>query len=250
MNMKKLPLASLLALGALSSACSVGDSTRGDLGRVDFSYGASCFFGCGTDQPVLSESSERIDVTGPGNAEGVSAISLDPATAEIAVRRSCGCEKQISASEAEGTTLPESGVCPEGFDEVCDNAFDLTTHAAGNVKIELRDAAGDLVDSTTLHVRSADRLELTQLQEGTADETPVSALEVPLGESVELRATAYASDEKLLGADGFAWKSAEPSIAAVHSGSPVASVTAKAAGSTTITVVAGETSIELPIVVN
>jgi hypothetical protein len=251
MNTKISSLVSLLALSALFAGCALGDSTRGDEGRVDFSYGATCFFGCGTDQPVLSASSERIDVTGPGNDEGVSGISLDPAIAELSVRRSCYCEHHSGNSEASASSLPASGVCDAGFDKLCDNALDLVTHAAGDVKIELHDSSGSLIDSTTLHVRSADRIELTRLQNGTTDETSVSSLALMPGESAELRATAYAGDQKLLGGGGFAWSSSESKVAGFglqfFADSPVNTVTADQSGTTTLAVTAGGATVELPI---
>jgi hypothetical protein len=244
-------LVGILAAGALTAGCSFGDSTTGDHGKVEFSYIDGCFMGCGTDQPMLSSSKERISMTGPGNDAGVSVVSLDPKIAELSVTRDCSCEKKTSDNEASGTTLPPDGVCPDGFDEICDNYLNVTTHAQGDVGFEVHDAQGGLIDSTTLHVRPATRITLESEDIYSADTTPVTSLELAKGDTALLRANAYYGVEKLVGAGGFSWSTTDAKVLGIDAsdGSPAQSLKALTAGNASLSVSVDGTSATFDVVV-
>ncbi len=202
-------------VAATTSACSMqlGQSTTGELGHVDFSYGATCFFGCSMDRPVLVGGSERVDVTGPGDAEGVTAASTNPTIAEFNVKRSCGCEQQ-SGNSASGTTVDAQGQCPSGFTKSCDNAVDMRALAEGDSKLELFDAEGSLIDRVTVHVRKAASAQFQQSSNGLQDAKPIDRLVVKSGSTVTLSAVLYdANGQQLIARDAVDWGSQDASVA-------------------------------------
>lgn len=206
-------VAALVAAGTSACSMQLGQSTTGDLGRVDFSYGATCFFGCSMDRPVLVGGSERVDVTGQGNAEGVTAASTDPAIAEFNLKRNCSCEQQ-SGNSATGTTVDAQGKCATGFTKTCDNAVDMRALAAGDTKLELFDAQGSLIDRVTVHVRKASSAEFQQSSNGLANAKTIDQLVVKSGSTVTLSAVLYDADgQQLIARDGVDWGSQDASIA-------------------------------------
>ena len=202
-------------LAAGTSACStqLGESTSGELGRVDFSYGASCFFGCSMDRPVLIGADERVDVTGDGDAPGVSAKSTDPGVVTFKLRRSCACGKS-SGSSAEGMSTDAQGNCPASYTKTCDNAVDMQTVAAGDAKLELYDAGGQLIDRVGVHVRPAKSLRFEQQQSGSDQGTPIDQLEVPAGGTATLSAKLFDADgQPLIARHAVTWTSQDPGVA-------------------------------------
>ncbi len=208
-------LAAVALAAAGTSACSMklGDSTSGDLGRVDFSYGASCFFGCSLDRPVLVGASERIDLTGPGDAQGVTAVSAEPAIAGFNLKRTCSCEKS-SSNSAEGMSTDAQGQCPDGFTKTCDNAVDMQALGAGDAKLELFDPQGQLLDRVTVHVRRASSVQFEQSKNGLQDSQPINQLVVKSGDTVTLSAKLLADDgQQLIARHAVSWGSDNTSVA-------------------------------------
>jgi hypothetical protein len=151
-----LPVLSLLPI----VACTPSNSTRGDMDRVDFSYHESCLLGCGLDQAVLTDSKERIAVTGRGDDASISVGSSNPKVATFLVVRSC--------NESE-----------------CNNDIVVKTHSAGDAKLTLYSSNGELLDSATIHVRTADSVAF-QAVDHTGALIPIERLDLTPGQSVEL----------------------------------------------------------------
>lgn len=227
--MRFAPLLPLLALCPIV-ACTPPNSTRGEMDRVDFSYHESCMLGCDLEQAVLTDSKERISVTGPGDDELISVGSSDPKVATFLVMRSCN-------------------------DDECNNDIVVKTHAAGDAKLSLYAANGDLLDSTTVHVRAAESLTF-QAVDRTGALVPIERLELTHGQNVELWAEPLAKNgTKLLGNQGFDWQSANAEVAGFEDSTPSATgksvhLVAGAAGNTELLVTAGGGSQALPIVVS
>ncbi len=258
----KLPLmAFALSLG-LVTGCNpeLGDQTKGELGNVEFSYHESCFFGCSLDQPVLRGSTERISVTGPGNQSDVVASSSAPEIASFSSSRFCDCERS-AGNEAEGYSASPDTTCQSGFQLVCDNYFAVKTGTVGDAKIELRDATGNLIDRTTVHVRDAHEIRFGRIPAAGGEAEEIATLELAAGESAELIAHPYADDgAQLLGEHGFVWQVADPAVAgfdyfdeSVAAKAPddarIVHVRAVASGQTTLSVGAGGAASELVLVV-
>jgi hypothetical protein len=220
-----LPLLSLLPI----VACTPSNSTRGDMDRVDFSYHESCLLGCGLDQAVLTDSKERIAVTGRGDDASIGVGSSNPKVATFLVVRSC--------NESE-----------------CNNDIVVKTHAAGDAKLTLYSATGELLDSATIHVRSADSVAF-QAVDGTGALVPIERLDLTPGQSVELWAEPMTkSGAKLLGNQGFDWQSDDLEVLGFEDATPSATgksvhLVAGAAGNTELRVVAGGQSQALSILV-
>jgi hypothetical protein len=220
-----LPVLSLLPI----VACAPSNSTRGDRNRIDFSYHESCLLGCGLDQAVLTDSKERIAVTGPGDEASISVGSSNPKVATFLVMRSCN-------------------------ENECNNDIVVKTHSAGDAKLTLYSAAGELLDSATIHVRSADSVAF-QAVDSTGALIPIERLALAPGQSVELWAEPMTKNgAKLLGNQGFDWQSDDPKILGFEDATPSATgksvqLLAGAAGNTELRVVAGGQSQALSILV-
>lgn len=226
MRTRLLPGLMVTALvAAASSACStqLGQSTTGELGRVDFSYGATCFFGCSMDRPVLVGGSERIDVTGPGDAKGVTAASTDPAIVEFNLKRSCSCDRS-SGNSGEGMSTDAQGNCPAGFEKTCDNSVDMQALAQGDAKLQLFDAQGQLLDRVVVHVRKAASAQFQQSDNGLSNSQPIDQLVVKSGNTVTLSAKLLDADgQALIARDAVTWGSQDKSVA----GFPVYTLTSQ-----------------------
>lgn len=212
--------AALLAAGTSACGTQLGESTAGELGRIDFSYGASCFFGCSMDRPVLVGARERVDVTGAGNAQGVTAASSDPSVVEFNLQRSCSCERS-SDNSGEGMSTDAQGRCPDEFKKVCTNAVDMHALAKGDAKLELFDAQGQLIDRVGVHVRPARSVRFKQSTNGLQDSRPVDHLVVNSGGTVTLSAELLDADgRQLIARHGVTWSSDDAGVA----GFPVYSI--------------------------
>lgn len=156
--MKATALTSSLVLGIMGLAtagCDVelGESTLGELGRVEFSYTSSCLFGCSLDRALLPDTSGFISVSDSGDLPGTLASCTAPEIATARVEQSCRCERG-GDDWAEGTSIGPEEICPEGFEKGCDNVIELSTHAEGDTTLELRHPAdGSLIDRVAVHVR-------------------------------------------------------------------------------------------------
>ncbi len=260
-------IGSLLALSAFALGCTVslGASSRGDLDRVDFSYRESCFWGCSLDEPVLADSHERISVTGPGNDDGITVGSSNPGVATFLVVRSCVCDRSTGgATDASGEvqSLNSDGSCEASFDKHCDNSIVTKTHSAGDAKLELYAANGEIVDRTTIRVRAASSVGFERTDD-QGDRTAIDRLELAPGDSVLVSAAPATDDgSRILGAEGFSWSSDDAKVAGFEdslfqltSQAPAGTgrsmfVKAEQAGITTLHVGAGGGSGSIEIIVS
>ncbi len=207
---KMISLAALL-LGLLP-ACAPGNSTEGDLDRVQFSYGASCFFGCGLDEALLEGSTERIDVTGPGDAAGVQARSGSPEVATFEVSRSCACTRE-GPNWSEGHSIGLDGVCDDGWAKECNNAIHVSAHQQGDAVLTLVDAGGAIVDRATVRVRAARELRFVQLVDGQSEHPTVNELSLTAGETRTVSVEVFDADgERLLARDGLRWSTSDAAV--------------------------------------
>jgi hypothetical protein len=133
-------LSAFVALSASSVACApkLGTETEGDKGSLVFQYtGRDCVLGCAVDRAALQGS--RVDLTVQGGvAAGAKARIVDTTIATVA-------EQSVS--------------CPDG--DLCSIKLSVETHLAGDAKLEVIDVTGKVIDSVTLPVRPAARIDVT-----------------------------------------------------------------------------------------
>ncbi len=208
-GLRKLCRVGLLVPFMSLAACSgAGESTAGELGRVNFSYSSSCASGCDLDSPVLIASTERIDVDGPGDALGVTAHSSHPNIASFDVVRHCACSR-TGKGFAEAHSVALEVDCDAGWDKQCHNTIEMAALDHGDATLELLDENGDLIDRAPVYVRVASEVRVQQLGAGQGD---LERLKLSLGKPAKLQLVAYAAGTPLLG-DGGVWSVADPGVA-------------------------------------
>ena len=147
----------LLLLPVGVAACApiglIGDATHGELGHVDFTFQAGCWFGCRADRRLVVGASEELGVTGPANDPGVVAVSQDSSIISVGVAdRRCSCQ-QVTGSSGYATPGSDSGACPAGTDKTCLNLFPIKATGSGDTRIELHGLDGSLIDRVLLRAR-------------------------------------------------------------------------------------------------
>jgi hypothetical protein len=190
------------------------DGTRGELGKVDFKYQRSCFFGCPLEQPLLSGARERIEVSGAGDQAGMAPHALDPDVAEFALERECFCERD--PDDGSRIAVAEDASCKAPFRKHCDNHVLVEALAPGTTKLELRDAAGDVIDRVELTVADAHRARFSATLPERLGKLEGEAFELSAGQSAQLELTLY--DERgfeLLAPDNVTWHVADGAVATV-----------------------------------
>jgi hypothetical protein len=258
--MKKMPLIGVALLGlAVLGGCSnpAEEHTNGELGKVEFSYRASCFLGCDLQEPVLSGSTERVALSGPGNDAGLCVRSTAPGVASFSVERVCSCD-QVHGTTGESYAPGPSGACNTGYALSCRNYVDVQTGESGDAKLELVGSAGETIDRATVHVRAAEQIGFERIPAGKGGR--VESLTLSAGDSVELRALALSGATQLLGTHGFSWHLDDAQVAsfdywsdaaldAAPDDARVAALRAVSPGTTTLHVGAGGAEGRLLIVV-
>lgn len=130
-------LVSLFVVALAAAGCSVNldPSTEGDSGNTRFEYtGNGCLFGCGLDRHALQGSLVSITAHGGDAFVGATARLSGPAVGRIASQtQSCS---------------------------TCDMDIEIEATQPGDAKLEIVDHAGKLLDSVTIHVRPAARIDV------------------------------------------------------------------------------------------
>ncbi len=241
-----------LALGVLAATpgwgCGGGGAaggTPGEKGKAEFSYqGAGCFFGCPLEQPLLSGTRTSIAVTGPGDARGVEVVSSKPAVADFALERSCYCERKDGGDGH--LQIAEDASCDGIWVKHCDNTVLVLAKDAGQTRLELRDADGALIDQVPVLVHQATRVTIEATYQDRLGAEKTTGVQLVPGASVQIDATLYDADGRvLLAPEGVQWSVADDSVATVTafllgSGKQIDAGTsvvidAVAAGTTTLT---------------
>jgi hypothetical protein len=211
--------------------------TEGELGSVEFSYsGWDCLLGCPIEKPLLVGTSRTIGVSDAGHGADITARSSDPGVATFERQRQCD---------------DQTGECV--------NAFATRALAVGDVKLELVDAGGEVVDRVKIEVREAAAASLTTLVDDEALE-PVDGryFDVKVGDSIQIDAEFRDPDGRTLldPESGVQWQTSDPSIASLEdawyygsSGRSIV-VEGKAPGEVTLTVAAPGVSEMVTIRVN
>ena len=237
----------------------LGESTRGDEGNVDFSYGGQgCFFGCALDEPLAVGSSSSIAVTGAGNAATVTVESTRPDVIGFEIQRSCACTYEADDS-AGGYSISEDDRCPSDHEHSCHNTITANALASGEVKLRLVDAAGALIDQVSVEAATPQtaQLELARDEEH-GDYAPANTLQLQAGESVAVRVAFIAADGQRLRSDAHVTWTLDDDIASfgtglfatqTRTGWGVTDVVANRAGETRLRVSLGDFSQSYPLVV-
>jgi len=243
--------AAFLAAGLAAAGCAKppagdpgGDGTLGDEGRVWFEYERSCFFGCPLEQPLLSGARESIGVDGAGDAEGVIAVSSDPAVAAVALERECYCAREDDRLGR--LAIDRDADCPDAWRKHCDNRILIEGGVPGVATLELRDGSA-LVDRVRVVVHEAETARFFTTYADRLGEQEGTALELGATEQAAVRAELYdAEGLGLLAPEGVRWTVADAAVATLvafsfGAGADVAAglevdVQALAAGATALTV--------------
>jgi hypothetical protein len=259
--MTKTSATQMISLGFLAlsllPACAPGESTEGELGRVQFSYGASCLFGCGLDEALLEGSTERIDVTGPGDAGGIQARSDSTEVASFQVSRSCACTRE-GPNWSEGHSVAVDAACDDGWVKECNNAIHVSAHSEGDTRLTLLDAQGAIVDSATVRVRRAQEVRFAQVLDGHNERPEISGLSLAVGETRTVSVQVFDADgQQLLARDGLSWSTSDAAVVAFPTfvapeaepghDRAIVSLQGMASGTATLSVVASGRTGVLPV---
>lgn len=214
-------LAAVLGLGAGGCSLKLGDSTSGEIGRVNFAYTTDCLFGCSMNRSLIIGSHATISVSGVGNDSGVTAASGAPAVASFKVERACWCDQSGDASTST-YDVGQKQSCPAGWSKDCQNTIDVTALGTGDAELELNDATGNLIDRTPVHVRAPKSASFEQ------DFSSAGAFQVEVHESTTILARFTDADGRdMIATDGVTWSLGDPSVAELSPtalfSSPVAS---------------------------
>jgi hypothetical protein len=199
------------ALGSSGCDVEIGESTLGELGRVEFSYTSSCLFGCGLHRPLLPDSIGRISVSDPGDVDGLMVACQDAAVATATVERSCSCVRS-GDGWATGAPVAADEACTDGFDKRCDNVVELAAHGAGSTGLELyQPGDGALIDRVTIHVREP---HVAWLESDGVAVAPGAPVRLQVGQSDGIRVVMHdAEGRPLLVTGGVTWSIDDGQIA-------------------------------------
>jgi hypothetical protein len=245
------------ALASCGQGDDVASGTRGELGRVEFEYHRSCFFGCSLAQPLLVGTREIIELSDAGDAQGVSIESTASHVATFALERSCYCKRSHSTERLE---IREDASCPSGWHKHCDNSVPVAAAASGEAKLELFDVHHDLIDRVSVIVHEAHDARFAGVLPDELSPAISSRFELASGESLDLTLTLYDGDGlELLAPEGVDWHVDDEMVATIsafltgsgadlHDGLDV-SVHASGPGDTRVhvTVPGLDTSVELHV---
>lgn len=207
----------LFAVTALAVGCAPlnqDGQSLGELGQVAFGYDRSCFFECAIEQPLLVGTRETIQVTGPGDDEGISASTPDDDIVDLAMERDCFCERK-DGNPGRLEIANDAG-CAGAWRKHCDNTILVEARRAGDARLQLHDARHDLVDTVRLLVRKADRAAFFATYEDRLGTLETDALELTAGERLDLEVELYDTDGVvLLAPEGVAWSVENETLAIV-----------------------------------
>lgn len=207
----------LAAIAALAVGCAPTDEdgqTLGELGQVAFGYDQSCFFECAIEQPLLVGAREKIQVTGPGDDEGITASTPDDDIIDLALERDCFCEREDGNPGR--LDIANDADCTGAWRKHCDNIIPVEAKKAGDAHLELHDAQHHLVDRVRLFVRKADRAAFFATYADRLGTLETDALELAAGERLDLEVELYDADGvALLAPGGVSWSIENDTIAIV-----------------------------------
>lgn len=205
-----------LALGLASCADLEGgdETTLGERGRVGFAYDRSCFFDCPIEQPLLVGTRETIQLTGPGDDEGIRARTSDDDLIELAVERDCFCERRDGHPGR--LEIADDATCEDAWRKHCDNLVLVRAKKAGDARLELRDHQDELVDAIELHLRKAHAAAFFATHTDRLGTQEATSLELAEGEQVDLEVELYdAQGLVLLAPEGVTWRIEDDGVASV-----------------------------------
>ena len=224
----------------------ISEGSIGELGRVQFTYSRSCFFGCLLNQPLLAGTRETIKVTDSGNDPRVTVKSDDEDVAEVAVERQCYCAREDTTGRLD---VEIDGMCAEPWFKTCENLIQVGTNEPGDAKVELYNASNALIDRITVHVERADHARFFGTLPDALGEEESDAFNLPADGQLELRVELYDEDGlELLAPTGVLWRSADPAIATLNAFLIGAGPEVEAGRDIVVKALAeGETTIELQV---
>ncbi len=150
-----LSMLAAVAVTSLGTGCTFNDpfQSKGQNGVAEFSLSsAQCILGCNTNQPVLLGSSITVEATVKTHTE-------DPLFLRVADASMGSAEPSSQSCSCSGSAVSCASTCPPGQSKSVTVSFDVQTKAAGDVPIELVDAAGVVVDSSSIVVHPAKTIE-------------------------------------------------------------------------------------------
>ncbi len=218
MNMINKTWCILVASALLWSGCGedeAPDASLGELSVVEFRYQRSCFFGCPLEQPLLAGTREKISVTGPGDATGVTARSTDTDVVEFAIERQCFCERQDG--ENGRLLISESASCDGVWSKHCDNDVLVQAVDVGEATLELIDGHGKVLDRVELLVREADQAIFSAVYPNELGSVEADVFELSGSEMIEMNLQLYDADGfELLAPEAVNWSVADEEVAIVN----------------------------------
>ena len=232
-----------LSLGLGTAACSVnlGDKTQGDKGTMSFSYdGPGCAFGCGLERSALQGSLVTVNATGgDANVAQTARISETSIARVSQQHESCTCDTS-SGNTSTSTSVDPGATCASGATKSCSLSADIETSAEGDAHLEVVDASGALIDSVTVHVRPAARIDVTVGATAVKDASPITAR---VGDKVKLETHAFDAngDETIFTKHGISHDYGDatvlgPDDSVLIGSTNVEDMIAKAPGDTTVSV--------------
>jgi hypothetical protein len=208
---------SFLLLLSVCAGCDQAESvdgTQGELGRVSFTYSQGCFFGCPLDQPLLTGTRQAINVTGPGDDEGVAAESSDRDVVDFALERSCFCERKDDSRVH--VEIAVDAKCQAIYQKHCDNTLRVQAVAQGDATLTLTDARGDTLDRVPVLVHDVDRASFFVTYPDRLGQVEEEAVTLGVGDKVAVEVELYdEAGRKLLAPEGVTWRVADAHMAAV-----------------------------------
>jgi len=209
------PMFALFALVLIACQDDVADEPRsGALGVVDFSYRRGCFFGCSTEQPLLTGSHQTIDVTGPGDDEGVIVSTSDPDRIEVWLERECACVRNDNDNSR--IEIANDASCDATHHKVCDNRVEVEAISEGAARVTLDSADGETIDHVGLQIRDAhigSFFVTLPTVLGAREATEVTAR---VGDTIGVEVELYdGAGQKLLASDAVTWRVDDPQVAQV-----------------------------------
>jgi hypothetical protein len=192
------------------------DGQLGELGRLEFTYTRSCFFGCLIDQPLLAGTREAIKLEGDGAAQpNLSVHAEDEDVAQVALDRQCYCEREDTTGRLD---VALDGRCEEPWHMVCENKILIEAGLEpGRTLVEVRDDSDQLLDRVTVRVEDADRARFFGTLPDELGERAGDKFTLPAQSRLELRLELYDEDGiELLAPEGVTWRVSDASVATLN----------------------------------
>jgi hypothetical protein len=204
----------LLTLGGCEERKTV-DGQLGELGRIEFTYTRSCFFGCIVDQPLLAGTREVIRLDGPSAARPkMSASAVDEDVAKVAMDRQCYCARKDTTGRVD---VALDGMCEEPWEMTCENKIIIEAREPGDTQIEVHDENDLLVDRVTVRVKQADRARFFGTLPDEVGEEMGDRFALPAESRLQLRLELYdESGIELLAPEGVTWSVSDPEVATLN----------------------------------